>query len=183
VYCPASNSKLSIIDPDRNSGIRLATGGFPTSRIESLCVESGEPSLCLRRTLLLCSFAAKMAAQPNHPAYDVVFHVVYSNRYELQDTTPRPVGVRFKNPLQRFIIHLPHVVPVLPSSLQSWPLVRPACDFQLFKHAIGNTSALTFRRLFVKLPRLYNNLHWQVLTPWFDWLSLHLWGPGVLSPP
>jgi hypothetical protein len=36
VYGSATKSKLSIIDPVHNTGIRLATGAFRTSRLESL---------------------------------------------------------------------------------------------------------------------------------------------------
>jgi hypothetical protein len=59
VYGSATKSKLSIIDPVHNTGIRLATGNFRTSHLESLYAESGELPLYLRRNLLLCGYAAK----------------------------------------------------------------------------------------------------------------------------
>jgi hypothetical protein len=90
---PPRKCKLSIIDSVHNSGKRLANGGFCTCRIESLYVVSGEPSLCLRRNFLLCSYATKMAK--HRPSYVAIVHPAHSNRYELHDASPRPVGVRF----------------------------------------------------------------------------------------
>lgn len=43
------------IDPVHNTGIRLATGAFRTSRLERLYVEVGETQLFLRTNLRLCS--------------------------------------------------------------------------------------------------------------------------------
>jgi hypothetical protein len=78
MYASAMKSKPSTIDPVHNTGIHLTTGAFCTSWIESLYVESGEPSLSLKN--LLCSYAAKLEIQPDHPSYGAAFHPAYSNR-------------------------------------------------------------------------------------------------------
>jgi hypothetical protein len=82
VYGSATKSKLSVIDPIHHTGIHLATGAFHTNRIESLYVESGELSLSLRRNLLLCSYVAKLATQPDHPWCSVVFHALHDCPWE-----------------------------------------------------------------------------------------------------
>jgi hypothetical protein len=61
-------SKLFIVDPVHNAGIRPATGAFHSSRVESLYVESAKPPLSVRRDLLLCSYVARLATQFAHPA-------------------------------------------------------------------------------------------------------------------
>jgi hypothetical protein len=89
-------SKLSIIDPVHNTGIRLATGAFRTSWLESLYVESREHSL-LWKHLLMCANVAKLAARSSHPLYSAVFYPTQYNKYELHITAPRPAGVPFHN--------------------------------------------------------------------------------------
>ena len=52
VYGSARHSYLAVLDPIVNQGLRLCSGAFRTSPIESLQVETGEPSLETRRLKL-----------------------------------------------------------------------------------------------------------------------------------
>jgi hypothetical protein len=148
-------SKLSIIDPVHNMGIRLATGAFRTSRMESLYVESGEPPLSLRRNLLLCGYAAKLATQPYHAAYGAIFRLALCSRYELNTRAPRPAGVRLHQLLQQLNIRLPHIIPCRLSRIPPWEIVRPTCDLRLISHPRSSTSPLTYRRCFAELLSSY----------------------------
>ena len=49
VYSSASETSLRMLDTIHHLGIRLSIGAFRTTPVESLYVESGEPSLSLRR--------------------------------------------------------------------------------------------------------------------------------------
>ena len=49
VYGSARRSYLAVLDPIANQGLRSCSGAFRTSPIESLQVETGEPSLETRR--------------------------------------------------------------------------------------------------------------------------------------
>jgi hypothetical protein len=64
IYRSASQTKLSIIDSIHNTGIRLATGAFRTSRLESRFAEAGEPLLSPRRNLLQRSQAELTTKSP-----------------------------------------------------------------------------------------------------------------------
>lgn len=63
VYGPSKKSKLSAINPVHNTEIRLATGAFRTSRLQSLHEESGEPPLTVLRNLF-CNYVSRLATQP-----------------------------------------------------------------------------------------------------------------------
>jgi hypothetical protein len=101
LYGSAKKSRLSIIDPVHNTGLRLATGASRTSRLESLYAESGEPALTVRRNLLLCNYVARLATQPVIATYRAVFRPSFRCRYYFLTSAPRPVSVRLDDLLQR----------------------------------------------------------------------------------
>ena len=70
VYGSVIRSYLAVLDPITNHGLRLCSGAFRTSAIESLQVETGEPSLETRRLKL--QYHMKMKASPENPVYSCV---------------------------------------------------------------------------------------------------------------
>ena len=66
VYGSARRSYLAVLDPIANHGLRLCCGAFRTSHIESLQVETGEPSLETRRLKLSLQYYMKMKANPEN---------------------------------------------------------------------------------------------------------------------
>jgi hypothetical protein len=82
IYGSATEAKLRILDPVHHTGIRLATGAFRTSPVVSLYAESGEPSLSVRRILLLCRYASKLTAHIHHPSYNAFFRPAFRNHFE-----------------------------------------------------------------------------------------------------
>jgi hypothetical protein len=157
VYGSATKSKLSIIDPAHNTAIRLATGAFRTSRLESLYAESGDHPENFRRNLLLCGYAAKLTTQPHHPSYRAVFKPTLRNRYELNVTASRPVGVRFSKLLQLLNIRLPQIIPCKLSN-STMGIIRPTCNLPLLRHTKG-TSASTYRQVFRRTCFRLSGLH------------------------
>jgi hypothetical protein len=88
----ARKSRLSVIDPVHNTGLRLATGAFRTSRMDSLYAESGEPLLTVRRNHLLCNYFARLATQCVHPSYRAVFRPSFRYRYYFLTSAPSTCG-------------------------------------------------------------------------------------------
>jgi len=84
-----------------HAGIRIATGAFRTSPVESLWAEAGEPPLSLRREYLLASYAAKISSMPRHFVYDQMLHP--DNRvYAHKPNATRPAGIRLQDILAKF---------------------------------------------------------------------------------
>ena len=72
VYGSARRSYWPLLDPIANDGLRLCSGAFRASSIESLQVQTGEPSLETRRLKLSLQYYIKMKANPENPAYSCV---------------------------------------------------------------------------------------------------------------
>jgi hypothetical protein len=157
VYGSATKSKLSIINPIHNTGIRLATGVYRTSRLDSLYAECGEPPLNFRWNLLLCDYVSKLATQPHRPSHGAIFCPILRNRYELNITASRPVGVRFHQLLRQLDICLPNIIPFRFSRIAPWEITRPTCDLRLVSLVSGATSPLTYRRCFTELLSAYQD--------------------------
>ena len=68
VYGSARRSYLAVLDPIANHGLRLCSGAFNSSPIESLQLETGEPSLVTRRLKLSLQYYMKMKANPENPS-------------------------------------------------------------------------------------------------------------------
>ena len=56
VYGNATETTLKMLNSVHHSGIRLCTGAFRTSPVNSLLVEAGEPPLSVRRIVLCCNY-------------------------------------------------------------------------------------------------------------------------------
>ena len=77
VYGSASKTTLAKLHPVHNvhnQGLRLSLGAFRSSPVESLFVEAHEPPLGIRRDKLALQYVLKLKANPENPAYDVVFN-------------------------------------------------------------------------------------------------------------
>ncbi|KAI5743594.1 hypothetical protein M8J77_019999 [Diaphorina citri] len=69
VYASAKESNLRKLNTVHHSGIRIAIGALRTSPIPSLYVESGIPSLKLRRDKLTMNYIAKVGGSPFNPVH------------------------------------------------------------------------------------------------------------------
>ena len=69
------------MDPVHNQGLRLGLGAFLSSPVESLYAETREPPLENRREKLALQYILKLKANPENPAYDIVFNPKYQIPY------------------------------------------------------------------------------------------------------
>ena len=72
VYGSAPERILSKLDTVHNAALRLCTGAFRSSPIDSLLVECNEMSLSRRRTKLGMQHYLRLQRLPDSPAYDSV---------------------------------------------------------------------------------------------------------------
>ena len=82
VYRSASKTAFAKLDPVHNQGLRLSLGAFRSSPVESLYVEAHEPPLEIRRDKLAFQYVIKHKANPENPAYDVVFNPKHQKLYK-----------------------------------------------------------------------------------------------------
>jgi ribonuclease HI len=163
IYGSAKHGKLRILYPVHHAGIRLATGEFRTSPVVSSFAESGEPSLSVRRKLLLCSYASKRAAHTHHPSYSAFFRPAFRSHYERNTTAPRPAGLRFHQLLSDLHVALPTVVPHKQMCVPPWFLFKATFDFSLTKYGKSTIPAELFRRHFAEVTSKYPD-HTHIFT-------------------
>ena len=100
VYGSARRSYLAVLDPIANQGLRLCSGAFRTSPIESLQVETGEPSLETRRLKLSLQYYMKMKANPENPAYSCVVNPEYKRLFNNKPGTIPTLVIRLQPHLE-----------------------------------------------------------------------------------
>ncbi|GBN62776.1 putative RNA-directed DNA polymerase from transposon X-element [Araneus ventricosus] len=70
IYGSARQSVLQKLNTIPHSALRLCSGAFRTSPVESLYVECHEPSLEHRRQMLTLHYFSKILTNPNHPYFN-----------------------------------------------------------------------------------------------------------------
>ncbi|GBO30397.1 hypothetical protein AVEN_112903-1 [Araneus ventricosus] len=70
IYGSARQSVLQKLNTIHHSALRLCSGAFRTSPVESLYVECHEPSLEHRRQKLTLHYFSKILTNPNHPYFN-----------------------------------------------------------------------------------------------------------------
>ena len=93
VYGSASKTALAKLDPVLNQGLRLSLGAFRSSPVESLYVEAHEPPLEIRRDKLALQYVLKLKANPENPAYDVVFNPKQQELYKDKESATDSFGI------------------------------------------------------------------------------------------
>jgi hypothetical protein len=135
-------STTSVTSPVRNSGIRLASDAFRTSRR----VESGE------RLFPLGYFSPVFLSVKAGKSWSTItwrgrLPSLFSNR--LHVTVPRPVDCALQepsSPLQYMLVEWRSGYTLI---LLSCHKVRPTCDLRLVRHVKDESYDLTYCRLFV----------------------------------
>lgn len=132
VYGSARKSYLNRLDPVHNLGLRLSTGAYKTSPINSLYVETNEPPLSDRRTMLTCSYILKIRSLPKHICYQIVTRCPSRTLFTNKPHAIRPLLLRFEERCQELDIMdtLPHIAQN-PDPLPPWYSLPSVCDFTL----------------------------------------------------
>ena len=94
------------LDPVHNQGLRLSLGAFRSSPVESLYVEAHEPPIENRREKFALQYVLKLKANPENPAYDVVFNPKHQELYKNKESATDSFGIHCKKLLKEAKIDL-----------------------------------------------------------------------------
>ena len=89
IYSSATKTKLKELDVVHNMGLRICTGAFRTSPVESLYVDSNELPLHLRREELGLRYTTRIRSSHKNPCYKI-----------LEECDSRKFGIRSSKPFQ-----------------------------------------------------------------------------------
>ncbi|XP_043198372.1 uncharacterized protein LOC122368480 [Amphibalanus amphitrite] len=137
IYDNTSHSIKRTLDTVHHSAIRIATGAFRTTPVDSLLADAHEPPLGLRREALGMRYALKLRQFPFHPSYGAVyssgFRSIFGHPTDTRRSKPAPFCLRMQTLFAesgirpRDVIRMDsHVVGTPP-----WRLVTPEVDVSL----------------------------------------------------
>ncbi|GFV21099.1 RNase H domain-containing protein [Trichonephila clavipes] len=95
-YGSACNSTLQKLDPVHHMALRICSGAFRTSPVQSLYVNCHQLSLDLRRRKLSLAFYFKILSVPSHPLQNVYMSTSMKRLYDARPSNIRPFMDRMK---------------------------------------------------------------------------------------
>ncbi|GFU21467.1 probable RNA-directed DNA polymerase from transposon X-element [Trichonephila clavipes] len=95
-YGSACNSTLKKLDPVHHMALRICSGAFRTSPVQSLYVNCHQFPLDLRRRKLSIAFYFKILSVPSHPLQNVYMSTSMKRLYDARPSNIRPFMDRMK---------------------------------------------------------------------------------------
>ena len=141
-YGSASKTALAKLDPAHNQGLRLSLGAFCSSPVESLYVEAHEPPLEIRRDRLALQYILKLKANPENPAYDVVFNPKHQELYKNKESATDYFGIHCKKLSKEAKIDVGEITINSIPDATIWDSEPIAVDFTLSEFDKSSTSTI-----------------------------------------
>jgi ribonuclease HI len=151
-YASAAPSTLKMLDSVHHLGIRLATGAFRTSPAQSLCAESGEPSLSLRRDKLSMQLQARIVRQPGSLTCAAACNqseeldAIFGGSVSLRP----PYGRRVNQLTIELLTEIPHILPVAVAGVAPWTLPDIKVCTGMTHHLRGDAPSGALRAFFLE---------------------------------
>ena len=124
IYSSACKTKLKELDAVHNMGLRICTGAFRTTPVESLYVDSHELPLDLRREELGLRYTMRLKSSRDNPAFKVL------EECEINKFGPRaskPFQIRQLENLEDDIIQRQKIEQVKPYCVPPWIIPEIQC--------------------------------------------------------
>ena len=118
VYGSACKTTLQKLDIVHNMALRICTGAYRTSPVESLYVDSGIPPLFIRREELGLRYMSRVLTSKLNPNYKYVKQP--TDRAPNRPRLPKPLEVRLANSASEVGLLPPAVAEVSPSKFPPW---------------------------------------------------------------
>ena len=154
VYGSASKTALAKLDPVHNQGLRLSLGAFRSSPVESLYVEAHEPPLEIRRDKLALQYVLKLKANPENPAFDVVFNPKHQELYRNKESATDSFGIHCKKLLKEAKIDVGEIAINSIPDVPIWNSEPVTVDFTLSEFDKSSTSTV-FKSRFNEVKQKY----------------------------
>ena len=147
---------MAKLDPVHNQGLRLSLGAFRSSPVESLCVEAHEPPLGIRRDKLALQYVLKLKANPENPAYDVVFNPKHQELYKNKEPATDSFGIHCKKLLKEAKIDVREIAINSIPDVPIWDSEPVTVDFTLSEFDKSSTSSV-FKSRFNEVKQKYSD--------------------------
>ena len=164
VYGSASKTALAKLDPVHNQGLRLSLGAFRSSPVESLYVEAREPPLEIRRDKLALQYVLELNANPENPAYDVVFNPKHQELYKDKESATDSFGIHCKKLLKEARIDVGEIAINSIPDVPIWDSKPVTVNLTLSEFDKPYISSTIFKSRFNELRQKYSDFVTYTLT-------------------
>ena len=119
IYASASKTALRMLDPVHHKAIRICTGAFHTSPVDSLYAVSGQLPLDLRREELSLRYLFRLHADTSNPAYRTLTNTRSDTLYDARRSSPSPMRLRLAGAVDSGLLGS-NIRAVTPSTVPPW---------------------------------------------------------------
>ncbi|GFX45993.1 probable RNA-directed DNA polymerase from transposon X-element [Trichonephila clavipes] len=146
VYGSACNSTLKKLDPVHHMALRICSGAFRTSPVQSLYVNCHQLPLDLRRRKLSLAFYFKILSVPSHPLQNVYMSTSMKRLYVARPSNIRPFMDRMKLHISK--LDLPNVRIQQRNLFQPWNTPRFHYINPFATYSKSTVAPVVFQRVF-----------------------------------
>ena len=134
IYGTASPSAVKMLDTVHHQALRLCTGAFRTSPVESIYVEAGEPSLKDRRMSLQLQYYVRTKQIPVDRTIVKLDDEACDHLYQAVKNKPKSLGYKVRQDLQELQIDIPAISIYTESEIGPWeqPEIMVCMSLALF---------------------------------------------------
>ncbi|GFV01098.1 putative RNA-directed DNA polymerase from transposon X-element [Trichonephila clavipes] len=148
VYGSACNSTLKKLDPVHHMALRICSGAFRTSPVQSLYVNCHQLPLDLRRRKLSLAYYFKILSVPSHPLQNVYMSTSMKRLYDARPSNIRPFMDRMKLHLSELDLPNVHVQQRNLFLFQSWNTPRFHSINPFATYSKSTVAPVVFQRVF-----------------------------------
>ena len=159
IYSSACKTRMKALDAVHNMGLRICSGAFRTSPVESIYVDTGELPLDLRREELGLRLLFKIKTDHNNPAFDI-FKNVNGEDYK-GPRSSKPLQVRLNEQVEDTSIKTQKVFQVAHPPIPPWIIPEISkCSIEITKK---NTPIEQVKSIFLEHDRIHKD-HVKIFT-------------------
>lgn len=154
IYGAARVSYVKSINTIIHQGLRLCTGAYRTTPINSLFVESNEPPPHLRRLQLGLQYVIKAHGNTENPTYQSIARNKFQKIYKRKPNTIQPLGLRTQANLADLNIDTDNICKI-PSLTAPWEVKKPRVILDLSGNHKTSTHPNDYKTQFLDIQALY----------------------------
>ncbi|GFU21498.1 RNase H domain-containing protein [Trichonephila clavipes] len=147
-YGSACNSTLQKLDPVHHMALRICSGAFRTSPVQSLYVNGHQLPLDLRRRKLSLAFYFKILSVPSHPLQNVYMSTSMKRLYDARPPNIRPFMDRMKLHISELDLPNVHIQQRNLFLFQPWSTPRFHYINPFATYSKSTVAPVVFQRVF-----------------------------------
>ncbi|GFX83937.1 putative RNA-directed DNA polymerase from transposon X-element [Trichonephila clavipes] len=148
VYGSACNSTLKKLDPVHHMELRICSGAFRTSPVQSLYVNCNQLPLDLRRRKLSLAYYFKILSVPSHPLQNLYMSTSMKRLYDARPSNIRPFMDRMKLHISELDLPNVHIQQRNLFLFQTWNTPRFHYINPFATYSKSTVAPVVFQRVF-----------------------------------